>query len=187
MEEEFEVEFDSWSLNRKRFGIQILVAILVALHMYFFIFPFILNPLLAIFFPLMVFPNSISSISMWFFAFSCAYFIYPDNKILNNYLFCALFPLSYIVVFEWFGFFFWDFFHLLPIIIAFYILSKHSEQIKISHVAIIQAGLVFWYVLVNSLGLNNYPTFHVYHLLIWYGITVGLAIFVRVLVVYREG
>lgn len=187
LEEEFEVEIQS--INWNRFLIQIVVAISIALLMQFLIFPHVIMPFLNLYYSqFMEFSQvPISSLSMWFFAFSCVYFIYPDNKFINNYIFCSFFPLMFIVSMEWMGLFFWDFFHLLPIIINFYILAKKSRLIRLSQVAIIQAFLILWFVLVQTFGLN-YQTVVVdaFYLLIWYAIIVFLASFVRFLVLYYD-
>ena len=152
-------------LDTKKFAIQIVVAVTLTILIQFFVYPLIIETVLSM-------PGTqtaqnqlyMTSISAWFLAFSLTFVIYPDNEIINSYLFCSLVPLSIIVFREFLELFFYDILHILPIIVVVYTMLKKRETINWKYVAIASPIITAWYATVRILGLN-YPYYELYTLL----------------------
>jgi hypothetical protein len=161
-------------LNKKKFLIQILIAICISVFFQFVIDPLIYDPYIRQ--QLMVFPEPpgsivICSLSMWFFSFSLAFLYYPSNTIINSYLYCALIPLSLLVGIEFTYLFFYDFLHILPLISIFIILWKKRSTIKLKNVAVTSIVLIIWATIarlteVNYTGVPLFP-FGLLAIIIW--------------------
>ena len=75
--------------------------------------------------------NAIFTLSIWLFSFSISWFIYMDNPYINSFITIALIPFSMIVAVEFsFIFLYWDYIHLVPIIIGIYIIWKKRISLK---------------------------------------------------------
>lgn len=72
----------------------------------------------------------IFTISQWYFSLSIAWFIYRDNKYLNNFLAYSIIPLSTILIPEFFIYrLYYDYIHILPFIVGIYITWKKRETL----------------------------------------------------------
>ena len=70
------------------------------------------------------------ALSQWFFSLSVAWFVYRDNKYLNNFLVYALVPTTTIIFAEFFELFlYYDYIHLLPFLVSFYIIIKKKKDL----------------------------------------------------------
>ncbi|NVM00869.1 MAG: hypothetical protein HWN67_00915 [Candidatus Helarchaeota archaeon] len=162
-----------FSLDKKRFLIQILIAAIISVLLQIFIVPLIIDPLTR------RFPNIferrvtilITTLSFWFFSFSVSFFFYPENEIINSYLLCSFIPLVIIIFLEFIELFFFDILHMLPIIVVIYIVWKLPDTINLKFTAIASPILVIWFLTVRLLGIN-YPDFElsflgISYLIIW--------------------
>ena len=107
----------------------------------------------------MVFPETgpsivICSLSMWFFSSAIAFFYYPENEVINSYLYCSLIPLGLLVGIEFAFLFFIDFLHIFPLIAIGIILWKKRSTIKLRNVAITSLVLIIWVAIVRLVGVN---------------------------------
>jgi len=144
------------ALDRKKFLIQILIAVGISILFQFLIDPYIYDPFIREVIGGMEGGDAIviCSLSMWFFSFTCVYFYYPDNEILVNYLFCSLIPLSVIVGFEFARLFFIDFLHIPPLIAGIYILIKQRRHLNIKAMAVTSTIVSIWFLIVRLVGTN---------------------------------
>jgi len=103
-------------LDRKKFNIQILIAVIISLLFHLIIDPYFYFPFLKDNFPIPDFLDeesfSITTLSLWIFSFSVVFFYYPDNFIINNFLVSSLVPLLFVVITEFLSSFFLDIFHI---------------------------------------------------------------------------
>ena len=161
-----------FSLDKKRFLIQIVLAVVISILLQLVVVPLIIDPLTRKF-PTIFETRAtilITTLSFWFFSFSVAFFFYPENEIINSYLLCSLIPLVVIIVQEFISLFFFDVLHLLPIIVVILIVWKNPKTINLKYVTITSPLLVIWFLIVRLLGIN-YPTFELSPLGIIYLIT----------------
>ena len=148
-----------FTLDTKRFIIQILIAAIISVVFQFLIDPIIYDPYVR---QAMaggfIDPGNavvITSMSMWFFSFSIAFFYYPENEVINSYLLCAFIPLVGIIAGEFIGLMFWDFLHIPPVvIITIFIFWKRRETLNLKNILIASVILSFWLLIVHLLGLN---------------------------------
>ena len=144
-------------LDKKKFLIQILVAIGISVLFQLVIDPVIYDPFIRDRMGGFLEPGDaivICSMSMWFFSFSLTFFIYRTNEIINNYLLCAFIPLAIIVGFEFATLFFIDFLHIPPVIIIVFIIWKHRSTFQLKKVAIASVVLIIWATTVRLIGTN---------------------------------
>ncbi|TFF85827.1 MAG: hypothetical protein EU551_03225 [Promethearchaeota archaeon] len=150
---------DNYQLNKKKFLIQIIIAIVISIFFQLIIDPLIYDPYVRGSIRILVGDAVvITSLSQWFFSFSFAYLYYRENEILENYLLCGFIPLVIIVGVELavLGLF-WDFLHIPPIIISIFIIIKRHSKIKLKYIGIISIFLMVWASIVRLLG-TNYTT-----------------------------
>ena len=147
---------DHFELDRKKFLIQILIAVGISIFFQLIIDPWIYDPYIRNVMGGLEGEDAIviTSLSMWFFSFSIAYFYYPKNEIITNYLICALLPLALIVGVEFARLFFIDFLHIPPLITIGYILIKQRDTLKLKLVAITSVILSLWMTIVRLIGTN---------------------------------
>jgi len=75
------------------------------------------------------------ALSQWYFSLSVAWFVKRDNKYLNNYLAYAFVPTFTIILAEFFQMFlYYDYIHLLPFCVSFYILMKKRSTLYSKYV-----------------------------------------------------
>jgi hypothetical protein len=88
----------------------------------------------------------ILTISQWYFSFSIMWFFKRSNKFINNFLIYSIPPLFSILMLEFYVFkIYYDYIHLLPLIVAFLIFFTQIETIK--------PKLVIWNILLLSIWL----------------------------------
>ncbi|MHA1265637.1 MAG: hypothetical protein ACTSRS_10415 [Candidatus Helarchaeota archaeon] len=144
------------SFNKKKFIIQLLIALSISLFFQFILDPLVYTPYvraqLSGFFET---ENSIviCSLSMWFFSFAFAFFYYK-NSIITNYLVCSFIPLLLIVGIEFSFFLYYDFLHIPPLIVVGYILWNYRATLRLYKIAFTSVILVAWATLVRLLGTN---------------------------------
>jgi hypothetical protein len=72
----------------------------------------------------------IFTISQWYFSFSVVWFFKRDNKFINNFLIYSIPPLYSMLILEFFGFrLFYDYIHIIPLIVAFTIFFTQLKNI----------------------------------------------------------
>lgn len=99
----------------------------------------------------------IFTVSQWYFSFSIAWLIYPDNPYLNNFLIYSIVPLGIIVVYEFFVLFlFWDYIHLIPVILDIYLLWKKKQTLRQKFAPFIILLNTIWLFSVYFLKLAYY-------------------------------
>ena len=167
-------EKSDFEIDNKKFLVQILIAAAISVVFQLFIDPFIYDPYVR---QAMaggfIDPGDaivITSMSMWFFSFSIAFFYYPENEIINSYLLCSFVPLIGIVAGEFICLMFYDFLHLPPvIIIAIFIFWKGRETLDMRTIAISSIILSFWLLTVHLLGFN-YATLQTWMIVVAMGL-----------------
>ncbi|MFX0133208.1 MAG: hypothetical protein ACFFDN_06145 [Candidatus Hodarchaeota archaeon] len=166
---------NNFSLDNKRFLIQILIAVIISVLLQIVIVPLVIDPLTRRF-PTIFERRAtilITTLSFWFFSFSVAFFFYPENEIINSYLLCSFIPLVIIIIQEFIALFFFDVLHMLPIIVVIYIVWKLPDTINLKFTTIASPILVLWFFTVRLLGIN-YPDFELSFLGISYIIIWGI-------------
>jgi len=99
----------------------------------------------------------IFTISQWYFSLSIAWLIYHDNPYLNNFLIYSIVPLGIIVVYEFFFIFlFWDYIHLIPVILDIYLILKKRETLRQKFAPFIILLNTIWLFSVYFLKLAYY-------------------------------
>ena len=80
-------------------------------------------------------PNQpIFTVTQWTFSLSIAWLLYRDNKYLNNYIIYSLIPLFLTFMGELIMFgVFWDYIHVYPIVIGFYICFQKKDTLKMRY------------------------------------------------------
>ncbi len=97
------------------------------------------------------------TISLWFFALSVAWFIYRDNKYLNNFLVYSIIPLGMIVGYEFFGIFlYYDYVHVLPVVVSVYLIWKKRDSLDQKYIPYYAVFLSVWLYSVYFLKLAYY-------------------------------
>jgi len=144
-------------LIKRKFLIQIVIAINISILFQLIIDPLIYDPYIrqqAVVFPETGESIVICSLSMWFFSFAIAFFYYPENNVINSYLYCALVPLALLVGIEFAFLFFIDFLHIFPLLVIGIILWKRRSTIKLRNVAITSLVLIIWAAIDRLVGVN---------------------------------
>ena len=99
----------------------------------------------------------IFTISQWYFSLSIAWLIYHDNPYVNNFLIYSIVPLGIIVAYEFFFIFlFWDYIHLIPVILDIYLILKKRETLKQKFAPFIIFLNTIWLFSVYFLNLAYY-------------------------------
>jgi hypothetical protein len=143
-------------INKRKFIIQIAIAVTITLLFHFLIDPYLYHPYIKNFFGdyLSGSPFAITTLSVWLFSFSFAFFYYPDNEAINNFLVSGFPPLASILAFEFYSLVFLDFFHILPLIVTLIILSKKRSTLKAKNIVIITIIQIIWVSTVRLTGIN---------------------------------
>jgi len=175
------------SVNRKKFLIQIIVAIAISLCFQFVIAPFIVDPIMAF---VTGEPQDSSRIiitlSQWFFSFSVVFFLDPHNKLINNYLFCGFLPVTFFLLYKFiFLQVFVDFLHVLPILVNIIILWKIRNSINLKLISICSLFLAIWLAADRLLELAyiEFPIvpIGVMIIILWPLFNIGIAYFIKFL------
>ncbi|MFX1420512.1 MAG: hypothetical protein ACFE9N_16540 [Promethearchaeota archaeon] len=99
----------------------------------------------------------IFTVSQWYFSISLAWFIYRDNPYINNFLIYSIVPLGIIVVYElFFLYLYYDYIHIIPVIISVYLIWKRRETLSQKYALYIIPINVSWLFLVYFLKLAYY-------------------------------
>ncbi|MFX0042734.1 MAG: hypothetical protein ACFE8L_07470 [Candidatus Hodarchaeota archaeon] len=99
----------------------------------------------------------IFTISQWYFSLSIAWLIYHDNPYINNFLIYSIVPLGIIVAYEFFYIFlFWDYIHLIPVILDIYLIWKKKKTLKQKFAPFIIPLNTIWLFSVYFLNLAYY-------------------------------
>jgi len=97
--------------------------------------------------------SPITSVSLWTFAFTLSYWIYP-NKFLTNFLLASWTIITGLVVVEFYRGFFNDFFHLIPVVVGLLVMRKYRGHIERRLAMMLTALLALWIMIDWKLGLN---------------------------------
>jgi hypothetical protein len=97
------------------------------------------------------------TISLWYFSLSIVWFLRRDNKYINHFLLYSIFPLSLMVVLEFsvLGLYY-DYIHILPLIIAIYITWKKRDSLVSHYIIYYTIILTAWLFTVYFLELAYY-------------------------------
>jgi len=97
------------------------------------------------------------TISLWYFSLSIVWFLRRDNKYINHFILYSIFPLSLIIVLEFsvLGLYY-DYIHILPLIIAFYITWKKRDTLIPHYIIYYTIFLAVWLFTVYFLRLAYY-------------------------------
>ncbi len=97
------------------------------------------------------------TISQWYFSLSVVWFLRRDNKYINHFILYSVFPLSLMVVLEFsvLGLYY-DYIHILPLIIALYITWKKRDNLIPHYVIYYTIILIIWLFTVYFLKLAYY-------------------------------
>ncbi|MHA1292102.1 MAG: hypothetical protein ACTSQJ_05480 [Promethearchaeota archaeon] len=99
----------------------------------------------------------IFTITIWWFSLSLAWFFYQDNPYINNFLIYSIIPLSMIVIYEvFFVGLYYDYIHILPIIVDIFILWKKRDMMTQKYIPHILIILTIWFFAVYFLKLAYY-------------------------------
>ena len=99
----------------------------------------------------------IFTLTQWTFSLSIAWLIYRDNKYLNNYLMYSLIPLFSTFFGELFMFgIFWDYIHIVPMVVCFYIVFKKRDMLEQRYFYLIHIFNIVWTYIVYFLRLAYY-------------------------------
>jgi len=91
--------------------------------------------------------------TQWFFSFSIAWLIYRDNPFINNYVIYSLIPLGSIMIFEFSVLFFYDYIHIIPVVISAYILWKKRDTLDQKYVPPLLVFFTVWLWGARYLGI----------------------------------
>lgn len=87
----------------------------------------------------------IFTVSQWYFSLSLAWFIYRDNKYLNNFLAYSIVPLASILIPEFFIYYlYYDYIHIFPVIVGIYIIWKKRDTLEEKYVVPNFAFVTIW-------------------------------------------
>ncbi len=99
----------------------------------------------------------IFTLSQWYFSLSLAWFIYRDNPYINNFLIYSIVPLGIIFFYEFFFLFlYYDYIHIFPVIISFYLIWKKRNTLSQKYAFYIITINISWLLLVYFLNLAYY-------------------------------
>jgi len=103
-------------------------------------------------------PNQvIFTLTQWTFSLSIVWLLYRENKYLNNYLIYSMIPLLTTFFGELFMFgLFWDYIHVVPIFICFYIILKKRDMLEQRYFYYANGFNVLWSYAVYFLRLAYY-------------------------------
>jgi len=124
------------------------------------------------------------TISQWYFSLSIVWFLRRDNKYINHFILYSIFPLSLMVVLEFsvLGLYY-DYIHILPLIIAFYITWKKRDTLIPHYIIYYTIFLAVWLFTVYFLKLAYYGAPLLTFILNW-GINTLLNIGYTLFVIY---
>ena len=97
------------------------------------------------------------TISQWYFSLSIVWFLRRDNKYINHFILYSIFPLSLIIVLEFsvLGLYY-DYIHILPLIIAIYITWKKRDNLIPHYLIYYTIVCAIWLFTVYFLKLAYY-------------------------------
>ena len=97
------------------------------------------------------------TISQWYFSLSIVWFLRRDNKYINHFILYSVFPLSLMVVLEFsvLGLYY-DYIHILPLIIALYITWKKRDNLILHYIIYYTIVFTIWLFTVYFLKLAYY-------------------------------
>jgi len=125
----------------------------------------------------------ILTVSQWYFSFSVMWFFKRSNKFINNFLIYSIPALFSIFMLEFYVFkIYYDYIHLLPLIVAFLIFFTQIESIKPKFVIWNILLLSIWLFITFSLRLAYYNdplSFFAFKLAIICIIDITIAIIIR--------
>ncbi|MFX1379578.1 MAG: hypothetical protein ACFFA4_10850 [Promethearchaeota archaeon] len=99
----------------------------------------------------------IFTISQWYFSLSLAWFIYRDNPYINNFLIYSIIPLGIIIFYEFFFLFlYYDYIHIVPVIVDIYLIWKKREIFSQKYALPIIMVNISWLFSVYFLNLAYY-------------------------------
>ena len=170
-------------IEYRKFMIQIIIAISVSLFFHFIMAPFIIDPIMAFITGTPQHSFIIITLSQWFFSFSIAYFYYPENPIVNNYLFAGFIPVILFLMNKFIlSRVYVDFLHILPIIVNIIIIWKQRETLNFKLITITSLILVSWATTVRLLNFAyvEFPIFPIGMIIIiaWPTVNILLAYFI---------
>ena len=121
----------------------------------------------------------IFTISQWYFSLSIAWLIYRNNLYVNNFLIYSIVPLGMIVVYEFFFIFlFWDYIHLIPVILDIYLILKKRETLRQKFAPFVILLNTIWLFSVYFLKLAYYREVlsifarnYLIYLVLWIGLS----------------
>ena len=142
--------------------IQLAVALIISL-LFQFIIPYTWQPLYAYGNPYNIKHGDpgtnlvFFTVSQWYFSLSIVWFLRRDNKYINHFILYSIFPLFLIVVLEFsvLGLYY-DYIHILPLIIAFYITWKKRDNLIPHYIIYYTIFLSIWLFTVYFLKLAYY-------------------------------
>lgn len=116
--------------RKKKIILQIIVIIGIALFFHFFIDSQIYRPIVKENHNFLESDESVAiySISLWVFASSIAYWIYPQ-RLLTNFIVAPLPIITFIMIFNIYHNFYLDFLHWVPFILGHIILIKYRNHL----------------------------------------------------------
>ena len=116
--------------RKKKIVLQFAVVIGIALFFHFFIDSQLYRPLLKENHNFLESDESVAiySISLWVFAISIAYWIYPQ-KLLSNFIVAPLPIITFVLIFNIYHNFYLDFLHWIPFILGNIILFKNRSHL----------------------------------------------------------
>ncbi|MHA1271693.1 MAG: hypothetical protein ACTSPY_18015 [Candidatus Helarchaeota archaeon] len=123
--------------------------------------------------------NAIFTISIWMFSLSISWLFFKNNPYINNLIILALIPSGILIIVEfvYLGLFF-DYIHILPLIIGIIILLKKHDTLKLKKMLLNSGILIGWICLDYFLGLaySNIPIFlFTLGFIIFIYITIGIS------------
>ena len=127
----------------------------------------------------------IFTISQWYFSLTLAWFIFRDNKYLNNFLAYSIVPLSTILIPEFFIYrLYYDYIHILPFIVGTYITWKKRDTLFEKYVIPNFILVSIWFYIVYFLKLAYYQGPILTFVINWFFISVlnfCFSVFIRFL------
>ncbi|MBD3228440.1 MAG: hypothetical protein GF329_09650 [Candidatus Lokiarchaeota archaeon] len=151
------MKFSELNFKRKTL-IQIIIATIISL-LFQFVIPPIFRPFtnyMGVDFEGGIFGinNAIFTISIWTFSVSVSWFIFMDNPYINNLIVISLIPFAIIVAMEFTVIFlFWDYIHLLPLIVSIYIIWKKRDTLKKAYMGKYTLLIFVWLLIDYFTGL----------------------------------
>ncbi len=119
----------------------------------------------------------IATISLWYFSFSIAWFIYRDNPYLNNFLIYSFPLVSMIFVVDMVEFFlFWDYIHFSPLSVDIYLIWKKRKTLYQMWYPFYLLIISVWIYTVYFLKLAYYLTPIYVYIFNWLSISILCAV-----------